>query len=471
MQSVLVNRPAWVAHHHGVAIQPETRRCAYSFPWRAREGSNSVWVGTACRLRHSVECDATSGKVEMRAQDLTGRGLSWWKHHGPLASGAVAWLAVIAIAISRARSAASTPAAGMDLAPIRNAGMALRSGHPIYGVPAFVYPPPASLVGWVESFFSLRTDVYIYTYFEVAAIVATVFLFRRCLRPVRWNLLESAILAFLLLKGDLVIGALWLDNASVLLLLPCLFIVILWAKNRWSLGAVVLGITILIKPILLPLLMIPLIFRRWKSLFMAVSVASVGLLMSVLISGNARAMYAVAKKLEGGSSLVRKEAVYNLSIIGMQHNHHLNVAISSMVRLAIIVITVLVVFHCVRREVAVSLVSVGSLSALLLSAVFLAGPLSEDHYLLLLLPGTIIMASGNSRTARYLLLGALAIAGYSAYYFGGVAGSANALQLRWVAVELLVFAASALVLMAIRTTAPDTAGVSRIDGASEFSAV
>ena len=389
----------------------------------------------------------------MRAQDLTGRDLSWWKRYGPLASGSVAWLAVIVIALSRARSAASTPSAGLDLVPIRNAGMALRSGHPIYGVPAFVYPPPASLVGWVESLFSLHTDVYIYTYFEVATIVATVFLFRRCLRPARWNLLESAILAVLLLKGDLVIDALWLDNASVLLLLPCVFILIWWGKNRWSLGAIVLAITILLKPILLPLLMIPLIFRRWKALAIAVSVASIGLLSSLLLSGNARAMFAVAKKLEGGSNLVQKAAVYNLSIIGVQHNHHLNVASSSMVRLAIIVIASLVVSHCVRRAVGASLVSVGSLSALLLSAVFLAGPLSEIHYLLFLLPGAIIMASGNSRTARYLLLGALAIAGYSAYYFGGVAGSANALQLRCVAVELLVFAASALVLMAIRTNA------------------
>ena len=407
----------------------------------------------------------------MRAQDLTGRDLSWWKHYGPLASGVMAWLAVIAIALLKARSTASSRSAGLDLVPVRSAGMALRSGHPIYGVPAFVYPPPASLVGWVESLFSLHTDVYIYTYFEVATIVATVFLFRRCLRPARWHLLESAILAVLLLKGDLGDSALWLDNASLLLLLPCAFILIWWGKDRWSLGAIVLGITILLKPILIPLLMIPLTFRRWTALVVAVLVASIGLLVSVLLSGNARAMFAIAKKLEGGSSLVQRDAVFNSSIIGVEHSHHLNVAMSSMVRLAIIVIALLVVAHCVRRAVGVSLVSVGSLSALLLGAVFLAGPLSEDHYLFLLLPGAMIMASGNSRTARYLLLGALAIAGYSAHNVGGVAGSVNALQLRWVAVELLVFAASALVLMTTQTTARDTAGLSCIDGTSEFSAV
>jgi arabinofuranan 3-O-arabinosyltransferase len=341
----------------------------------------------------------------------------------------------------------------------------------MYGVPSFVYPPPASLIGWVESFFSLHTDVVIYSYFEVAAIAATIFLFRRCLRPVRWALLESAILAIILLKGDLVVGALWLDNASVLLLLPCALLLIWWGGNRWTLGATVLGITLLLKPLLAPLLVLPLTFRRWKALIVAIAVATIGLLISIVVSGNERSMVTIAKKLEGGSNLVKNGAVYNLSILGVQHNHHLNVVVFSVIRLAVIVIALLLVVRCIRRSVGVSLVSVGSLSALVLSAVFLAGPLSEDHYLLLLLPGAMIMASGNSRTARYLLLGALVLAGYSAYYLGGVAGSANALQLRYVAIELLVFASSALVLMAERATGPDTAGRSSVDEPSELSTV
>jgi len=101
----------------------------------------------------------------MPVEDLTGRAWAWWRRYGPLSLGVLAWLAVVVVAVSRARGAAATPAAGLDLKPVRNAGLALRMGHSMY-VPGFVYPPPASLIGWVESFFSMHTDMVAYTYFE-----------------------------------------------------------------------------------------------------------------------------------------------------------------------------------------------------------------------------------------------------------------------------------------------------------------
>ena len=278
-------------------------------------------------------------------------------------------------------------------------------------------------------------------------------------------------MSILLLKGDIVVNALWLDNASVMLLLPCALILAWWGKSRWNPGAVVLSVTILIKPVFLPLLAIPPIFRRWKALMVAIAVAAVGMLLSLVVSGNLREMFTVAKKLEGGSDLIRKGSVYNLSILGVQHDHQMNAALPSLLRLAVVAVAVLVVVQCVRRAIDVSLVSVGALSGLLLGTVFLAGPLSEIHYLFLLIPGAMIMASGNSRIARYLLLGSLVVAGYSAYYFGGVAGSTQAMQLRCVVIEFLVFAASVLVLLASPSTPPDSPDVRSVERTSELSTV
>ena len=59
----------------------------------------------------------------------------------------------------------------------------------------------------------------------------------------------------------------------------------------------------------------------------------------------------------------------------------------------------------------------GSLGALVLSAVFLAGPLAESHYLMLRIRGCLMVAMAEDRPARALLVGAVLVAAYPADAF------------------------------------------------------
>jgi hypothetical protein len=96
----------------------------------------------------------------------------------------------------------------------------------------------------------------------------------------------------------------------------------------------------------------------------------------------------------------------------------------------------------------VSLEVVGPLSGVILAGVFLAGPLSEGHYLFFLIPGAMTAVAVRSHVARLLLLGALLTAAYASVYFHGIGGSPVALQARFVLTELLVFGGCAWALVA-----------------------
>ncbi len=91
---------------------------------------------------------------------------------------------------------------------------------------------------------------------------------------------------------------------------------------------------------------------------------------------------------------------------------------------------------------------VGPLSGVILGGVFLAGPLSEGHYLVFLIPGAMTAVAVRSLMARLLLFGALLTAAYASVYFHGVGVSQVALQARLVLIELLVFGGCAWALVA-----------------------
>ena len=287
-----------------------------------------------------------------------------------------------------------------------------------------------------------------FAYLEIVGICVTVFLFRRCVRPTRWQLLGSAIIAALIAKGDLVTISLPSGNIGFLLVVPCAYVVLRWGQGRWVSGGVALGITLLIKPVLLPLLLIPLLFRQWKCVAIAAAVACVGILLMLPFIGDPGGMSGVLTKLGAGETLAGKSEVYNISLSALGNVHHVNSIVILLSRLVIIALAIAVIAVVAYRQPRVSLSVVGPLSGVILAGVFLAGPLGEGGYLYLLIPGAMTAVAVRSHVARLLLLGALLTAAYVSLYFHGFGVSQVALQARYVLTELLVFAGCAWALVA-----------------------
>ena len=365
-----------------------------------------------------------------------------------------AWLVVAVIAVFLGHRAADTVGAGGDLQQVFVAGQALRSGQALYQVhpaaqnPQFVYPPTAGLLGVAASYFRFHQVMTLLAYFETASLCFTVFLFRRCLRPTRWQLLGSAIVAAVLLQGKAVTATLWLGNIGFLLVLPCAYVVLRWGEERWVSGGMALGVTLLIKPVLLPLLLIPLLYRKWKSVAIAAGIACAGVLLMLPFVGDPGALPGVLTKLNGGQTLPGNQAVWNISLSGLGDIHHVNSIVILLARLAIIGLTIAVTAMIAFHQPRVTLEVVGPFSGVILAGVFLAGPLSESNWLFFLIPGAMTAVAVRSRVARLLLLGALLTAAYASFYLHGIGGSPVALQARFVLTELFVFGGCAWALVA-----------------------
>ena len=365
-----------------------------------------------------------------------------------------AWLVVAVIAIFVGHRAAADGGAGLDLQTYILAGQALRSGQALYQVhpaaqnPQFMYPPTAALLGMAASYFRFHQVMTAFAYFEAASVCFTVFLFRRCLRPIRWQLLGSAIVAALLLQGKVVSTSLWLGNFSFLLLLPCAYVVLRLGEERWVSGGVALAVTLLIKPVLLPLLLIPLLYRKWKPVAIAAAVACAGVLLMLPFVGDPGAMPGVLTKLSGGQNLPGNQVVANISLSGLGDVHHVNLVVILLARLVVVGLAIAVIAIVASRQPRVSLEVVGPLSGVILAGVFLAGSLSEGHYLFFLIPGAMTAVAVKSRVARLLLFGALLTAAYASFYLHGLGGSQVAIQPRFVLIELLVFVGCAWALVA-----------------------
>ena len=249
-------------------------------------------------------------------------------------------------------------------------------------------------------------------------------------------------MAGLLLRGDLVTSILWLDNASVFLVLPCAFILVRWGDTKWRSGGIMLGLTLLLKPVLLPLILLPVLLRRWRTAGEALGVALLGILISLPLTNGVESIGEVARRLAGGSSLTGWQAVYNTSLVQIGDYHHVPPALTLVARLVVLAVAGWAITRVVREGRETSRTQVAALGTLLLSTVFLAGPLAENHYVLLLIPGALLMATLRDRLVLGLLAGAFVLAAWPAAYAHGVGDSDVTMQARCVMIQLFLFAAS-----------------------------
>jgi hypothetical protein len=364
-----------------------------------------------------------------------------------LVLGGLGWLVVVIVAVFQARATIAAPGVGLDLRPVRDAGLAVRSGHSIYDVPMFVYMPYTALVGVLLSLVSWHGAVVGYAYLEYAILASAVFLMRGALGRSRWTLLAAALIAAALLEGDLVVRDARLENISVLMVLPCVGIVLCWGTGRWRWGAVILAATLLIKPMLIALLVVPLLARRWTATALTVAVTAVLCVLALPLVPSVGAALKIADRVLKGSNLTGAMSVYNLSLWGWGHTHHTPTVVVVGGRLLVVVVAVACLAVVWRREQPMTVATVGPLAGLLLGATFLAGSLSENHYLLVLLPVAFTCLIATSVASRLLVVGAVVLAAYSHHYTTILGTSASAIQTRFVVIELLLFVASALALL------------------------
>jgi hypothetical protein len=200
--------------------------------------------------------------------------------------------------------------------------------------------------------------------------------------------------------------------------------------------------SLVIKPLLAPLLVIPVVRGHWRVLLWPGGCAVVILVAAVLTLPGAADVAPVMHRVVRGSALVGDHAVYNLSLSGLGERLHER-AILDLLRVGVVATVIWVTARSRRHTFCTG--TTAAVGAMLLLGTFLAGTISESHFILVALPCLVVAVALNpSRLGT-----AIAVIGFAELWVPRVYlshdFSPEFLQVRDIVGEFLLFVAAAWV--------------------------
>jgi arabinofuranan 3-O-arabinosyltransferase len=325
---------------------------------------------------------------------------------------------------------------GIDFLPLRSAATGLLDGTSVFADPLFVYPPTAAVALLPTAFGSVAAAFAGWVVAgAVALLLAALLIARAAPRPHRLAIFALATMG--LLGGVLATRSLFLGNLSELLVPIAVGVLLAFHRGRWVLGCALLAASLLIKPLLAPLLLVPILHRRWTALLCTMLPAGALLVLSVLLVPGGLDFPQVLRYVVGGTNLHGANAINNLSLRGWAEgqggSHAAAVAASAAVVGAVL-------WRVTRGGSRLSPVWLGNV---LLLTTFLAGGISEVHFLLSAYAGILLFVVVHRLPARIWLrfLPGLLLLAVPGPYPTMLLGRHNDGQTWLVAAELLLFAA------------------------------
>jgi arabinofuranan 3-O-arabinosyltransferase len=194
----------------------------------------------------------------------------------------------------------------------------------------------------------------------------------------RWWGLTAAVTVFALRYAHPLVAELNLQNISVLCLLALVGFYWFASRERWLLAAVTIGLSLSLKPLLLAVLIVFVLARRWRALAVPAALNVLALLLVRNPGG-------VLTKLPGLLNRAGSGAMLNSAWVDVLRTFsfpHWSVIV---IRLATAAVALLAAVLAWRRLDNPALRCVTTTTALLLG-IYLAGTLSENHYMLTLVP-------------------------------------------------------------------------------------
>lgn len=372
-------------------------------------------------------------------------------------AGCVAWAVALLLSYQRVH----VPF-GQDLQPVYDAGRAVRDGSPIYSVAHFVYPPFAAVAGVPLTLLDRHSAGQVYAVIQVLLPVLAAGLLGAALyrRHVEVGFLVGGILAAALMKSDVYVSALFLENLSLLFVLPLVVVGICWGTGRWTSGTVVLAVSIAIKPLLVLLFLLPLVRRQWRACAVGVAVAAVLTGIGTALSNDLHGFWHLPGIILNGTNLhgvyqANNDSLTSIAIVHPGFRWPIDVL---RVVLGGAVAATLWRSRRVPLTVERSLL-VGGVLALALPV---CGGISEGHYANLALPAAVVVVRGPwGAAARWLAAIGLLDLAIPLHYAHSSVHSREGVQLHFGLGQALLLAAFTLACW--RPDEPVTAILGRPD--------
>jgi arabinofuranan 3-O-arabinosyltransferase len=364
-----------------------------------------------------------------------------WRRAAPLA----AWLLAVASSFEAWRTAA-VPAGlvGLDLEPVWASTQGLLHGTSIYvgsSLGQFVYLPTTTALLLPFVGLGEHDAVRLILIGEMAALGAA---FALALVPLgrAWWRWAAPLCIALVMAADLTRDTLFAGNLSMLVAPIAVLALLSFERDQWRAGCALLVLSLMIKPLLAPLFLIPLLQRRWRDLALTLLPGAVVVAILTVTFPGGKHITRVAKNLIHPPSLQPHSPtiVHNISLAAVGAHHGVQ-GLFLVARLVVLTATVVALIAWKRRAEAPG--ATAAVGAVLVLAGMLAGSLGERNYLFAVTP-CVLLAVTLCRGRKAILVAAPAALLFFAprAYLGGLGGSNNALQVRYMLVTVLLFGAA-----------------------------
>jgi arabinofuranan 3-O-arabinosyltransferase len=278
------------------------------------------------------------------------------------------------------------PALGWDLVTVWRAESVFAHGGQPYNRVAtagrlYLYPPSSLLVLRPVAALSLR-EAQVLGLVATAALAWAVVMVTSAALGRRWWGLTSAVVIFALHWAQPMIDELKLENVTVLCALALAVFCLLAARDHFVAAAVVIGLSLAIKPLLLPVALVFLLARKPRAFCVAIAVPAVLNAIAFAVVADPNQVWSKLPSLldRAGTGVVLNSAWTGVGVI-----LGLPAFATILLRLATVALVIAGAWWSWRRlhDPATRLITT---AGVLLMGAFLAGTLSENHFMLTLVP-------------------------------------------------------------------------------------
>jgi arabinofuranan 3-O-arabinosyltransferase len=296
---------------------------------------------------------------------------------------------------------------GYDTAPLTKAVHAFLNGGQVYtgkGAGDFLYPPSALLlilplgalgIAWAGRLFFL---VDLATILCAAGLLLNVFGFR-------WRGPAGAITLFGLSLAWPVIFTLDAGNVNGPVLLGLAGFLLATVRGRWLAAGACLGLTLALKPILAPVLLVVALYRRWKTLGIAVGIpAGLSALVILAVPSTRSFFHTTLPLLLHGQNAQIQEA--SIALRGAAARLSVPDPATHVIEAVVALITLALLWRRWRGS-PIEPRRVVELTTIALVGGFLLSTFAFKHYGIFLLPFAISLADRSSPHRHWLTAGAL----------------------------------------------------------------
>jgi len=280
---------------------------------------------------------------------------------------------------------------GSDLRSTWEAEKLFVHGGAPYSVKAFVYPPSCLLL--LRPVAALNLHQLVTGGLVATEIVGTLgVMFTAVAIGARWWGPTAALSVLLVTLTGAMRGEMPLENLSILAFLALALFFLFVLRDHWIAAGIVIGLSLSVKPMLLAVLVVFLLARRWKALGIAVGIP-------VVLNGASIAMLTspgqALSKLPTLLDRTGPGIVYNSAWVDVARVLGLPEGATVLLRLVTAVLVVAATWLSWNRMTDPRLRIITATSTLLIGA-YLAGTLSEYHFMLTLVPlGMTVFIPGS----------------------------------------------------------------------------